>query len=212
MLAYGIEVYRALMEQYNVAIWPVQLVAWLTGALALALLARPSRRASMIIGMVLAAFWTWTGIAFYWITLTPLYFAAPVIAGLFVLQGLLCIFVVTRRHDLVFRFGNGVAGWVGTVLLAFAIAFYPMLCVMAGLDWVQTPMFGVTAPSTALFCLGMLLLARPRAPWALFIIPVIWTFYAGYVAWALPAHHDYALPVAGALAVMASLARLRPGA
>lgn len=209
MLAYSAEVYLALMEQYNTSVWPAQLAAWLMGALAIALIARPSRMASVIVCMILAAFWIWAGIAFYWRVLSPLYFAAPVIAGLFALQGFFCIYVAVRRDDLIFRLSYGVAGWVGIALLASAIAVYPLLCVLAGLDWIQMAMFGVTAPSTALFTLGVLLLAEPRIPWGVGIIPFLWTLYAGYVAWALPMSHDYTLPAAGLVALMAALHKAR---
>ena len=130
---------------------------------------------------------------------------------LFVVQGLLLVFAVVRRRDLVFRFGNSVADWGGIALLAFAIAFYPLLCVFSGLDWAQTPMFGVTAPSTVLFTLGFLLLAEPRTSWVVGIVPFVWTLYAGYVAWALPMSHDYALPAAGLLALATAFIRLRRG-
>lgn len=199
MLAYDAEVYFSLMGQYNADIWPAQIVAWVLGILALGLVFFPSRAASIFIGMLLVACWLWTGIGFHWIAFAPLNFAAPVFAALFVLQAILVGIVVARDNSLRFRYTPTAAAGAGFVLLVAALAVYPAIGPLFGLELARSPMFGVSSQTALLFTLGMLLLAEPRTPWVLAVIPVLWSLYAGVVAWVLTIPQDMILPVSGVL-------------
>ena len=209
MLAYDAEVYFSLMAQYNAAIWPAQAVAWVLGVIALGLLFHPSRSASVAIGMIIGACWLWTGVAFHWVTFAPLNFAAPVFAGVFVLEALLIALVIGSQGDLRFRVTPTASGWAGLALSTIALGVYPILAPLTGIAWAQSPMFGVSSPTTVLFTLGMLLLAQPRMPWMLAVIPVLWTLYAGAVAWVLEIPQDMILPVAGGITMALAIYRKR---
>jgi hypothetical protein len=54
----------ALFERYNMAIWPVQVIAFFLGLLAVALVFTPVGWADRAIGAILATCWLWVGIVF----------------------------------------------------------------------------------------------------------------------------------------------------
>src|SRR5262245_48596660 len=66
-----------LFERYNPAIWPAQLVAYLLGLAAVALVFARPRRADRAIGAILAACWLWVGVVFLGIFARQI---APVVA------------------------------------------------------------------------------------------------------------------------------------
>ena len=65
MLAFTPEVFLSLFEQYNAAIWPAQVVAYVLGLLAVFLTLRPGRGTGRLIAAILAGFWLWIGVAYH---------------------------------------------------------------------------------------------------------------------------------------------------
>jgi hypothetical protein len=62
-------------------------------------------------------------------------------------------------------------------------------------------MLGVAPAPTAIFTLGLLLLAKPRVPPGLMAIPVLWALIGGLMAVPLAIFEDMALPLAAVLAL-----------
>ncbi len=201
MLPFTSEVFFALFEDYNRAIWPAQLVAYALGILALVLVVRPSATGSRIIGACLALFWLWNGAVYHWIFFATINFAAPVFAALFGFQGVLFVWIVLLRGKVAFRFNATLSGWAGLAMAGFAIAGYPFAGWLAGHGWPQAAMFGVAPCPTVIFTLGIVLLAKPRAPTSLVIIPLLWSLIGGTAVWLLDAPEDLSLPMAGAVAL-----------
>lgn len=205
MLAYSAEVYFALMEQYNDAIWLARLASSLLGIIVVFLLFSPSRSATIAIASILGLFWAWTGIAFHWFFFSAYYFMAPVFAGLFVIQALAIAWVAWRTPGLRFVVRQDLAGWVGAVLMFVSMIVYSFLTPLSGHAWAQASMFGVSSATIALFTLGLFLLSAPRR-WLMAIVPLLWCAYSAYVAWTLPSLADAVLPAAGVLTIAAALA------
>ena len=197
MISFSQEVFLALFAQYNQAVWPAQLVAYLLGIATLLLLFRPSRWATRLIGIILAAFWLWNAIAYHWLTFTPINFAAPVFAIFFVIASILFLwsFVVRAASRFVFR--RDIFGWTGLAIIVFAMAGYPLVAALVGHRWPNTAMFGIAPCQTVIFTLGLLLMAEPRVPWSSLVIPLLWTVVGGSAAWFLAVPEDFSLPLAG---------------
>src|SRR5699024_1608684 len=56
--------FLAVFERYNLAIWPLQIVAYALGLVAVALALGRWRHADRSISAILAVFWLWTGAAY----------------------------------------------------------------------------------------------------------------------------------------------------
>jgi hypothetical protein len=195
MLPFTADILFSSIAQYHRALWPLPPVALLLGLGVVLLTLRPVRDGNRLIGGLLAAAWLWIGIGWHMLYFARLDFAAPLYGALFVLEGLLLLWIAIRGR-LAFRFRPGVVGWVGLALAMLALA-WPLVDRLAGLGWQSERVVGLAPTPTAVLTLGLLLLVPGRTPWRLAIIPLLWTLIAGATAWILWIPQDLALPVVG---------------
>ena len=205
------EVFLGLFEQYNAAVWPGQLAAYLLGILILLAAIRWHRGNGPLVAAALAAAWVWNGVAYHMVHFTTLVWAAWAFGALFVLQGLLFLVTGVLRDRLAFRFEGGVIGWTGIGMALFAMAAYPLFAVLAGQGWARTPPFGLAPCPTAIFTFGILLLAEPPVPLHLLVIPVLWSIVGGSMAWVLGIPQNLALPAVAVLAIVLAVGKNRLG-
>lgn len=198
MISFTPEVYFALFEHYNLAIWPAQVIAYALGVLALALVFSKSPLSSRIIGAVLAGFWLWNGLVYHGVYFAQINYMAPVFAGFFVIEALLLAWVFVFRGDVQLRVGRDFVSWTGIGLMIFAMVVFPYLGALAGHGWPQAAVFGVAPSPTLVYTLGVLLLAQPRIPILPAVIPILWAL----VSWLLGIAEDVTLPIAGILAII----------
>ncbi len=197
MLPYTAEVLYSVLEQYNRAIWPAQIVAAGLGLAAVVSTLRPFPGSGRLVGALLAAAWAWIGVAYYLMHMAAIDFTAPALGVLFIIQGALLAWTGTLRGRLAWGFRADAFGWTGLGLVVFAMAAYPLMAWLAGHGWPRAPMFGVAPCPTAVFTIGMLLLAHGRTPLHLVAIPVLGSLYCGTAAWLLKLPEDLAVPLAG---------------
>jgi hypothetical protein len=199
MVPFTREVFLGVLERYNEAIWPAQIVAYLLCLIAVWRVARPFPGSGRLIATVLGLAWIWTGVAYHMLFFARIDWAAWAFGLFFVVEGLLFLIDGTIRGRLAFRFAGGAADWFGAVLLALATLLYPL----AGApDWPRAAHVGVAPGPTTLFTFGMLLLATPKVPWHLLVIPVLWSLIGGSAALVLGIPQDAALPVAALLTIL----------
>lgn len=197
MLPFTPEVIFSTFEQYNAAIWPIQIVAYVLGLLAVFLILRPRQNVGRLIAAILAGFWLWIGIVYHLMFFATINFAATVFGIVFIVQGLLFAWTGVVNGRVEFRFSGDLSGWIGLGFAVFAMAVYPLLGLLAGHVWPRTPIFGVAPCPTTIFTLGLLLLTARRVPLSLLAIPVLWSLVGGSASWLLGVPEDIALPVAG---------------
>ena len=197
MLSFSPEAFLALFEQYNRAIGPAPIVAYVLGFAAVFLCFRPVPHGGRIVAAILGLMWAWNGIAYHLIHFAGINFVAPVFAAFFVIQGLLFAWTGAIKGRIAFGFRPDLAGWTGLGLAVFALAVYPLLGWLAGHGWPRAAMFGVAPCPTTIFTLGLLLLVESRTPLHLVAIPVLWSLVGGAAAWLLAVPEDLALLLAG---------------
>ncbi len=201
MLPYTAEVLFSLMGRYNAAMGPGVAVAPVLALAALALALRPQPGGGRAIAAILAAGWLWSGGVFHGQYLAPLNFAAPIYATGFAVQGLLLLLSGVVLGRLTFRLRADAPGVAGVAVIVLALVVDPVLGWLAGWPVAQTPVVGLAPNPTALFTLGMLLLARPVVPFHLLVLPVVWALWSGWMSWTLAIPSDLALPAAALLAI-----------
>ena len=199
MLPFTPEQFFAVFADYNVAVWPVQAVAYAIGLVMAVALLRPSRSSDLTLGSGLALMWVWTGVAYHGLFFSSINRAALVFAALFVLQGLLFAQAGLQRRDLQFAPARGLAGIAGWTLVIYAALLYPVLGIVSGHRYPALPMFGITPCPVTLFTLGVLLLARPPVPRRLLVIPILWTLVGGSAAFLLTVVQDWPLLLGAAV-------------
>lgn len=196
MLPFTADVLFSNFAQYNRALWPLPILAWVLALAAILLTLRPVWSGDRVITGLLAAGWLWTGYGYHYLQFATINFAAPVYAVFFVLQGLLIAWSGGAKRGLAFRFRPDPAGWTGLGLALAAAVAWPLAAPLAGYGWESARLVGLAPGPTAVFTLGLLLLTDGPTPLRLLAVPLLWTIVAGATAWALSIHQDVVQPVA----------------
>lgn len=201
MLPFTHEAFLEVFRAYNVAIWPTQIIAYGLGAVAVLLLLRSGLRSSAAILGILALMWIWTGIAYHMVFFSAINPAAYLFGGFFVLQGvLLSRFAFLGRT--IFGLPSDVSGIFGIGVIAYALVLYPIIGKLAGQSDPLAPVFGVAPCPLVIFTFGLLLQAKP-VPFALLVIPALWSLVGGSAAFLLDVPQDWFLLLSGLLVAAA---------
>lgn len=185
MLPFTAEVFFSLLGSYGGAIWPAQLVAAVLGLAALVLAVRPTRWSGRAVAAILVLAWIWVGAVFHLRHFATVNFSAPAIGAAFLLEAALIAWTGLLRGRLEISLAHDAAGWTGLGLAFFALFGYPALGWALGRTGAGAMLVGIGPCATAIFTLGLLLLARSRPALHLAVIPVLWALAAGLAAWFL---------------------------
>lgn len=187
-LMFSPRTYWRLIENYNQAIWPAQLVALAVGLVLLWLAADWRANGGRWIAGLLALAWLWVAWAFHWERYTSINWAAQYVAMAFALQAFLLIVLGVLRRDTHVP-AAGIVQGLGWLMAGVGIVLYPLAVLVGDRPWTQAEVFAVMPEPTALATLGLVLASSGLSPvrrWTLAIIPVLslllgaatlWTFY-----------------------------------
>jgi hypothetical protein len=200
MLPFTPEQFLGVFMNYNNAIWPIQIAAYVLGAISIASLFRKTRAADRVIAGILAAMWLWTGVAYHALSFSVINKAAYIFAALFIFQGCYLIYAGVYRDQIRFGLRPVIATGVGISFVVYAVIVYPLIGVATGHRYPEMPMFGVTPCPVTIFTFGMLLLTLRPVPSWLFVIPFVWSMIGGSAAILLNVPQDWLLLVSGFIA------------
>lgn len=185
MLTYGgvplitgeqlLEVFAA----YNLQIWPMQIIAYLLGVVAVYFAVRKANFSARGIPAILAFFWLWVALLF-WLP-SGLQGFAPgfLFTTLFLIQGMLFL-VYSLRPKLTFGFRNDVYSWAGIFFVLYALVGYPLVGALVGHTYPRMSPFGLTPCPVVTFSFGLLMLAEQKVPKGLLILPFLYAL-SGFV-------------------------------
>lgn len=196
-----------VFRDYNTAIWPVQIIAYLLGIISIFLPNQNKPQYSKVIGALLAGFWLWNGFSYHILFFSEINKAAYLFGGLFVIQGFLFLYAGLIQADLQFHFRSNIYGAVGGLFILYAMIIYPILGDNLGHAYPNSPMFGVAPCPTTIFTFGMLLWSTKNIPLWLLIIPGLWSIISFTAAIKLGILEDTGLLIAGITGVAMLLYR-----
>ncbi len=208
MLSYTAEVFYAFLEEYNLAVWPAQFVAFGLAFIA-CFLVFSSRQSGRIVVGILVLFWLWCAVVFFWFQFGEIDFSAPAYAGFFALQAVLLSVAAIRQAGLAFASIRDPGGSAGHALILFGLVGYPLVMIAFGHPLAAVEIVGTAPAPTVIFTLGAMLLMIPRAPWYLPVIPLAGAAVLGVNAWFLELTEQLTVPVAGLIFVVAILSKSR---
>ena len=208
-LPFSTEQFLEVFRDYNTAIWPAQIAAYLLGLVAVAVVALRRGKSGWIVGGILAAFWIWTGIVYHLMFFAQINEAAAVFGGLFVLQGAFFLFAGVLKPRLSFSMRLDGYGIAGAVLVTYALFVYPVIGYLLGHGYPFSPAFGVAPCPTAIFTFGILLWTRGRIRWWILVIPLLWSLVGFSAVVKLGILEDAGLIVAGVVSTSMLLYRNR---
>jgi len=210
-LPFTTQQFLEVFKTYNTSIWPVQIIAYLLGGLAIYMAFRKSAGSDRMISLILAGFWLWMGIFYHLTFFTAINTAAYGFGALFILQGLLFLAAGGWKEGLKFRFERNVYGITGAILMTYAMLIYPLIGSQLGHGYPYAPMFGVAPCPATIFTFGILLWATQKVPWWIYAIPGIWSLIGFTAAIKLGILEDTGLLVAGILGVVLLSVKKRKG-
>lgn len=189
LLMFSARTYYRLIELYNLAVWPLHLLAAAAGVALVLCTRRANERNARISAVVLGMSWLWVAWAFHAGRYATINSAAPYFAAGFAVQGVLLIFAgrLHASHD---RIGIG--------FLLVALLGYPLLTLLSGRPWQQAEMFGIAPDPTAAVTLAL----SSRAHWILWLVPLAWSAISGATLWTMDAPYAWVLPLMAMLALM----------
>ena len=181
---------------YNQSVYPMQIIFYLLGAVVILLSIKKIKNADRIINVILSFLWLWMGIVYHLIYFASINKAAYLFGGIFILQGLLFFYYGVLNNKLSFKFCFDIPGWVGALLITFALIVYPVLGYAFGHFYPASPTFGLPCPTT-IFTFGILLWFDKKIPISILTIPFIWSVIGFFAALKLGVYEDTGLFVAG---------------
>ena len=198
-LPFTTDQFLGVFERYNEAIWPLHVVAYALGLVAVALALRPRRHSDRVIAAILAAFWLWMGLVYHLVFFRQINPAATLFGSAFALQGLLWLWAGVVHSRLSFRAGRDVASLVGGAFVLYAMVVYPIIGALLGHGYPQSPSFGVAPCPTTIFTFGLLLWSERPVPRLLLVIPLLWSLLGVSATISLGIREDLGLVVAALL-------------
>jgi len=201
LILFSSQTYYRLIEIYNSAIWPLQLVAILACIALLYLFRRPFKKFDKATVMIVTASWLWVAWAFHWQRFANIHWVASHYAFFFVVQAALFAWAGIFQNALHLPTYNKIQRRTGQSLVIFAFFIQPFLTILAGQNWKQIELFGISPEPTVVASIGLLLVYYDRKFWWLFIIPVLWCIVSAATFWVLGSVNTYVMCIVAIIAV-----------
>ena len=184
-------------ERYNLDIWPMQIVAYVLGIIAIFFVIKRTKYSGRIIMGIITFMWLWTAVGFYLFYFGPAYNAAYIFGVLFIIQGIVFLAGVFKPR-ISFSLRRDVFSVVGILFIAYAMIGYPLIGYFVGHLYPQSPAFGLTPCPVTVFTFGLLLMTDKKVPKVYLIIPLLWAL-GGFMPVSVGIIEDIGLIVAGVL-------------
>ena len=190
------EQFLTIFSQYNLAVFPLQIVFIILGIVALWFVVKKSPISDRIILLILIFFWFWMGIVYhilFFSSINPLAYAFGV---LFIIEACLLVYLGIIKKQAGFSLTKDMYTLIGLIFIVYAMIIYPVIGTAAGHGYPRLPTFGLPCPTT-IFTFGIFLLSDKKFPLPLLVIPLIWSMIGFFAALSLGITEDYMLLVAG---------------
>jgi hypothetical protein len=201
MLPFTIDQFFGVFEQYNQAIWPIHILAYMLGIAAIILTVKKMRYSDQAISLILACFWAWMGIVYHLMYFRTINGAALGFGVLFIIQAIVWLLFGVIRPKLAFQLDTNPYALTGILLIVYAMLVYPVLGTLLGHGYPRSPSFGVAPCPTTIFSFGLLLLTTAKVPKSVLVIPFLWSLLGFTASLLLGVREDIGLVVAGVLSV-----------
>jgi hypothetical protein len=203
-LPFSLDQFFEVFAQYNEGVWPMQVVLNALALVVIALLFRDRPSGNRVIAAMLSFLWAWTAIAYHFTFFTDINSAAWLFGAAFLFGALWFGWVGVIRSRLRFLLRGGIRGWIGGLLILYALVIYPLIGYLLGHRYPAVPTFGLPCPTT-IFTIGVLFFAAAPLPRSVFAVPVLWSAVGSMAAFQLGVLQDLGLLAAGLCGIAAAI-------
>ncbi len=151
----------AVFVQYNMDIWPLQIGTYVLGLIVVALLFWRNRASGILVSTILGFFWLINGAGYHWSHFSAINPTAYAFGAVFVAQAALLGTSPLIFGGIQFSAEKDARTVTGLLLVAFAMAVYPVWGSIAGHSYPAAPVFGVAPCPTNIFTIGILFCLHP---------------------------------------------------
>jgi hypothetical protein len=205
-LMFSPRVYYRLIELYNEAVAPAQVLTIGLGIAMLAAFFRPGDSSFRFGAIALGASWLWVSYGFLWERFATINWPISYVVPFTALQGIMLIGLGVSDAGLSLPPRRSMTTAAGLILFAAAIILYPLIAPLLDRPWAAAEIFGLMPDPTAIATMAFLAITAGRVRWLLMIIPVLWCAISSITLWTMGSA-DYAIPLGGALiAIVTALA------
>lgn len=200
-LPFTIEEFFNIFEQYNEAVFPMQIMLNLLALVAIWLIFTRHKLAAVGASAILAFLWVWMGLIYQLGYFSTINKAAYLFGILFIIQGILFFVFGVRRRQIHFTPPLNILSYVGGMLIFYSLLLYPLWGYLAGHEYPRNPTFGLPCPTT-IFTFGILLWTDSHLPKILLVIPFLWSLIGFSAALSLDVTEDTLLLLAGVIGTL----------
>ena len=205
-IPFTIEQFMDVMVNYNLAVWPFQVVLNLLAVVAVIFSFKKFSYSDKINSAILAFLWIWIGVAYLLSFFTSINPAAYFFGVLFIIQGFVFIYSGIFKSQLSFNFTTNSYSVVGAIFILYALLIYPIFGYYLGHIYPESPTFGLPCPTT-IFTFGLLLFTDKKFQKYILIIPFVWSLIGFSAAVNLRVIEDFGLFFAGVIGFILILFR-----
>jgi hypothetical protein len=199
-MPFTVEQFLQVFKDYNLAIWPMQIVLYVLSFAMVFLAIQKSKKLDIIINVILAFLWFWMGFIYHFGFFTSINKAAWVFGSLNVLQGFIFLYFGIIKTRLTYTFNPNFYGISGLLIILYALAIYPVIGYFSGHAYPYSPTFGLPCPTT-IFTLGIFLFVDKRVSLWILAIPLIWSVIGTSAALNFGIKEDAGLLISGITAL-----------
>lgn len=208
-MPFTVEQFLKVFAAYNQAVYPTQIFLVLAAFAAIFFSVKPNKISSKSVATILSFLWIWSGIVYHLLFFSRINRFAYLFGAVFILQAAVIFYSGVVKGALSFRFPFDKNGLAGTMILYYAVVFYPVLGYFFGHSYPEAPTFGVPCPTT-IFTFGLLLWTNKKVPFYVLIVPLLWAAIGSSAAILFGIYEDLGLLAAGIACATLFLWRCKP--
>ena len=193
------EQFFQVFESYNTSVFPLQLLIFLLGLMAVYLLHSNVKSKNILIGSFLGVLWLWMGGVYHIAFFSKINPASIVFGAVFIIQGLLILLYTFKNNQFQFSYSRNAKNYFGYFFVLFGLFFYPIIGFFMEASVERTISLGLPCPTTIL-TFGFFMLAGNRFPKWLLLIPSLWALIGLSAAINFGVYQDYLMIVAAIIA------------
>lgn len=175
-----IQDFLLILENYNLDIWPLQILSYALGILAVVLAIKSTKYSNRIISLILSAYWLWIGGVFCLIYWSETYDPAFIFGAMIIVQGLI-FFNSFLKQNISFSFKPDFYSVFGILLIFYSMIGYQLVGSFIGHTYPHFFPFGLVPCPTTIFTFGLLLWTDRKFSRYIIIIPILCTL-PGFLA------------------------------
>ncbi len=205
MLSFSIKEFFLVLESYNLAIWPIQIFAYVFVGLSLFFIFKPTKYSSKIVLAILSFFWLFNGAVFSFIYWAPSHIFGYIFGVCCILQGLMFLYSI-RRSDITIGSPNLTYTLIGILFVLYAAIGYQILGYYLGHIYPHFFPVGLVPCPTTILTFGIFLIINKKIPIKYYIIPLIISL-GGFLVVSKGIYEDIGLIIAGILGTILIIRR-----